>query len=330
MPCFNAAGTVSRAIQSIRRQTFSNWELIIIDDGSDDESALEARRASGKDPRIQLHRIPHQGVVAASHIGYSHAQADIIARMDADDVSRPTRFEQQLNSLQRQPELDAVSCLARFAGDLSAARGYARHVDWANQCQSPEQIALNRFIDLPVPHPTLMYRRALVEDHGYYHDGTFPEDYELFLRWLSAGARIGKVPEVLFDWHDPPSRLSRNDSRYAMQAFHQCKAPHLARAIRQAGAADRDLWIVGAGRPARKSARPLEQAWKKASGFIDIDPRKIGRSIHGQPVVSPDQLPPTQQSLIVSYVGTRGARELIRQQLVQAGRLEGLDFWIAA
>lgn len=330
MPCYNACSTVERAVTSIQRQTYSNWELIVIDDGSSDDSAARVENLAKHDQRIQLIRRNHTGVVEASNHGLSIARGGLIARMDADDVSRPLRLERQVQTLSQHPELGAVSCLAHFAGDPTSAGGYAHHVHWANQCVTPEQIALNRFIDLSVPHPTLMFRRSLIENYGAYRAGDFPEDYEMILRWISNGTKIGKVTEVLFDWHDPPSRLSRNDHRYNMAAFHQCKAPYLAQAIAASGCADRELWIWGAGRPARKCARPLEQAWTQASGFIDIDPRKIGRIIHGGPVVGVENLPDIAQSVIVSYVGTRGAREIIRNDLLATGRKEGHDFWISA
>lgn len=330
MPCFNAEATLARAVQSIREQTFTDWELIIVDDGSTDGSRTIAAELASKDKRIQLVCQTHQGVVAAANAGFSASSGTHIARMDADDASHPTRLEKQLGALNEQPGMDVMSCLVRFAGDSKTAGGYAHHVEWTNCHLSAEQIALNRFVDLPFPHPTIMYRRTLVEDFGGYHQGDFPEDYEMILRWFSKGAKIGKVHQVLYDWHDPPTRLSRNDSRYDMQAFHNCKAPYLAEAIRACGNHQRELWIWGAGRPARKCAKPLEAAWKPASGFIDIDPRKIGRTLQGRPVVGADALPPAGQCVIVSYVGNRGAGDTIREALLGAGRIEGEDFWICA
>ena len=329
MPCYNAGRTVARAIKSIQSQTFRDWELIVINDGSTDKSGNIVKELAKTDPRIHLHNRPHQGVVGASNYGLFHAKGAMIARMDADDVSRPQRLERQVEALVSDPSLGAVSCLVHFAGNPETAGGYAHHVEWANRCITPEQIALNRFIDLPVPHPTLMFRRDLIEKCGPYNDNDFPEDYEWVLRWISKGISVGKIEDVLFDWHDPPSRLSRNDPRYDMAAFHACKAPYLAQAIAQSGCADRQLWIAGAGRPARKCARPLEQSWKPASGYIDIDPKKIGRIISGCPVVHLDNLPRKADAVIVSYVGTRGARDVIRKNLRARGRVEGEDFWIA-
>jgi len=330
MPCYNAEATVSRAIRSIQGQTIQDWEFIIVDDGSTDNSANIAEDLAKTDDRVWLIKRDHEGVVGASNHGFTLATAPLITRMDADDASRPDRLEKQRQRLIDRPELGAVSCLAHFAGNLETAVGYAHHVDWTNHQISHEQMALNRFIDLPVPHPTLMYRRQLIENHGRYREGDFPEDYELFLRWVAEGVTIGKVNEVLYDWYDPPTRLSRSDRRYDMAAFHLCKAPYLTTAIQKSGCSHRELWIAGAGRPARKCARSLESAWKPASGYIDIDPRKIGQIYQGRPVVSMNDLPPIEQAVIVSYVGTRGARDIIRSQMLATGRTEGIDFWIAA
>ena len=330
MPCYNAQQTVVRAINSIQAQSMTDWELIVVDDGSEDQSASIIAGIADKDPRVRLIKKPHEGVVAASNAGFEVSRGTLIARMDADDVSLTTRLEKQCLALTGDSNLGAVSCLAHFAGYTDTAGGYAHHVNWTNQQTNSEQIKLNRFIDLPFPHPTLMYRRELVDQFGGYLYGDFPEDYEMILRWVSRGAKIGKVNQYLYEWHDPTDRLSRNDSRYEMSTFHASKAPYLSLAIRSQGLSSRELWIWGAGRPARKCAQPLEAAWKPATGFIDIDPRKIGRHIQGRPVISAEHLPPIEQSIIASYVGTRGAREKIRAELLATGRLEGRDFWLCA
>ncbi len=95
MPCYNAAGTVARAIESICGQSFEDWELLVIDDGSSDGSAEIVESIAADDPRIRLIRREHEGVVGASNRGLLDARGDLIARMDSDDVSLPLRLEPQ-------------------------------------------------------------------------------------------------------------------------------------------------------------------------------------------------------------------------------------------
>src|SRR2546425_6870649 len=102
-----------------------------------------------------------------------------------------------------------------------------------------------------------MFRRELLNKHGGYREGDFPEDYELWLRWLDAGVTMAKVPRVLLTWNDAPERLSRTDRRYDVEAFYRCKAFYLARWLKRHVDASRPLLVWGAGRPTRKRAEHL-------------------------------------------------------------------------
>jgi hypothetical protein len=222
-----------------------------------------------------------------------------------------------------------VGCLVDYAGDRGANAGYARHVDWLNSVVTPEQITLNRFVESPLAHPSVMFRRELVERFGGYRDGHFPEDYELWLRWLDAGVRMAKVPRALLAWHDPPGRLSRTDPRYDPEAFYRLKAAWLARQVGRVLGGRRVL-VWGAGRPTRKRAAHLEAHGVAIAGYLDIDPKKTGRAVGGRPVLAPEELPPPGEAFVLGYVASRGARELIRGELARRGFGEGRDFLMGA
>jgi glycosyltransferase involved in cell wall biosynthesis len=329
LPAFNAGRTLARAIESIRSQTLRGWELVIVDDGSEDDTPEVAAAAAREDPRVRVVRQAHRGIVAALETGLAGARAGLVARMDADDVSRPERLERQVRFLDDHPDIGVVGCAVEFGGEARASEGFARHVAWLNSLLTPEAIALNRFIEAPLAHPSVMFRRGLLQEHGGYRDGPFPEDYELWLRWIERGVRLAKVPESLLVWNDPPGRLSRQDGRYATTAFYAVKSPYLARVVR-ATLAGRALWVWGAGRVTRRRVELLEAQGLEVRGFVDVDPAKWGRPRHGRLVVGPADLPTPDQALILGYVAARGARELIRAAVGQAGYVEGRDFWLAA
>lgn len=330
LPAWNAAATVGAAVASVQAQTLDGWELIAVDDGSTDDTAEAVRRAASGDPRVRLVRIDHGGIVAALQAGIATARAPYIARIDADDVMFPERLAVQAALLDARPGVGLVSCRVEFGGDRAAARGYAMHVDWINSLVEPEAMARARFIESPVAHPSVMLRRGLVDRHGGYASGDFPEDYELWLRWMEAGVVFAKVPDVLLRWNDPPARLSRCDPRYREAAFYACKCGYLARWLRAHVAPGRAILLWGAGRVTRRRFAALATHGVTLAGFVDIDARKVGRRLGGVPVLAPEEIPPRESCFVVAGVGVRGARELIRATLEAQRRVEGEDYIVAA
>ncbi len=329
MPARNAAATLPAAVASIRAQTWTDWELIVVDDGSTDDTAQILAALAREDPRLVLIQQPHAGIVAALNAGLARARGRFIARMDADDVSHPDRLAEQMGFLERHPETGLASCLVEFGGDARASEGFARHVAWLNSVATTEAIALNRFVESPVAHPSVLFRRELLATHGTYRDGAFPEDYELWLRWLERGVRFAKVPRSLLTWSDSATRLTRSDPRYSFAAFYAVKAPFLACAVR-ASLGKRAVWVWGAGRVTRGRARWLESAGLAVQGFIDVDPKKWGCHRDGRRVVGPEAVPAPERAVIIALVAKRGARELIRAHLKTRHYVEGRDFWVAA
>ncbi len=329
LPVRDAVATLGDALASLRAQTLPDWECLVVDDGSRDGSPELARRLAAEDPRIRVLVRLARGLVAALNEGCAHARGRFLARLDADDVCHPERLAEQVAWLERDPSLDLVSCLVRFGGDRLRQAGFARHVDWLNTLLTPEAIARERFIESPVAHPSVMFRRETFYRRGGYRDGPFPEDYELWLRWLEQGARFAKVPRELLLWNDSPRRLSRRDPRYAPEALARVKAPYLARTVERTRAG-RAVWVWGAGRESRRRLKPLRDEGLTWAGFVDVDRKKWGRHRDGRPVVGPDQLPPSVHALVLVNVGRTGARDLIRTRLDAAGYVEARDFWVMA
>jgi glycosyltransferase involved in cell wall biosynthesis len=330
MPVFNAAAAAHRAIDSIRRQSLRTLELIVVDDGSTDQTPETLRRLGAGEPRLRIITTSHSGIVAALNTGLAAARSSLVARMDADDEAHPDRLAAQVSILRENPEVGLAGCLVEFGGDRQRQAGYARHVDWINSLVSSDDIELNRFVESPFAHPSVIFRRALVRQHGAYRHGEFPEDYELWLRWIEAGAVTAKVPRVLLTWNDSPRRLSRVDPRYDPEAFYRCKAGFLARWLQRHVEPHRRILVWGAGRPTRRRAELLVGHGVNIDGYIDIDPRKIGRKLASRPVLGPDRIPAPARCFVLGYVAKLGARELARAHLTSRGFVEGRDYLMAA
>lgn len=333
LPVRDAAGTVARAVASIRAQTAGDWELLAVDDGSRDATPQVLAELARAEPRLRVLTRPAAGVVAAYAAGVAEARGKFVARLDADDEAHPERLAEQVAFLERADNagIGVVGSLVAFGGDRAANAGYALHVDWTNALVTPEAIALQRFVESPLVNPSAMFRRELWAELGGCRDGDFPEDYELWLRWLDAGVRIAKVPRVLLTWHDAATRLTRTDARYAPEAFFRVKAFWIARELARS-AAGRAVWVWGAGRPTRKRAAHLTTHGVTIAGYIDVDTKKTGRGIGGTglPVIAPEALPAPGGIFVLGYVASRGAREWIRAALAARGYAEGRDFLMCA
>lgn len=306
-------------------------EILAVDDGSDDATPAVLRELSRADARLRIVRTPHGGIARALTAGLAAARGEFIARMDADDIAHPQRLARQAACLLRRTELDVCACRVRFGGDPRTAWGFACYVAWQNSLCRHEDMARNRFRDTPICHPSVMFRRSAVQRFGGYADGDFAEDWELWLRWFHAGARMEKLPEELLVWNDPPGRLTRTDARYAHAANNALRARWLARHLRRQG--QERVWVLGAGRVARRRLAPLWAEGIEPAAFIDIDPHKIGQRVplsaadpRRVPVLSRQELPPPGTGLLLNALTAHGAAEEAAAWLAAAGY--GPDDWL--
>ena len=312
----NGEPHLATALDSLFAQTDSEFEIIAVDDASTDQTVAILNQRSVGDKRLRVLSTPPgsgQGIVAALNVGISAAKGRYIARMDADDICHPERLRLQAEYLDANAAVGLVASRVQFVGDRQAQRGLALFVDWTNELLTPVDIARSRFVETPIIHPSVMFRRQLIQLHGGYHCGDFPEDYELWLRWLDRGVQFAKLPQVLLEWTDRPDRLTRTDFRYAPESFFRVKAPYIARWLATNNPAHPQVIVWGAGRTARLRFRWLAAEGVEPTAYVDIDPKKIGWKIAGVPVISADDIP--AEAFVLIYVGKRGARRLIEDCL---------------
>lgn len=307
LPVRDGAPFLPEALESLRSQTFGDFELIVIDDGSRDESA-EIAEAYG----ARVLRQGRDGLVAALERGRAEARGVFVARMDADDVALPRRLEVQIAALEEE---GLAACGGRVE-EFPSTRGGSRYERWVNSLVTPELAARDVFVECPIPHPTLVVRRELLDAVGGYRDCRWPEDYDLVLRLWASGARFRNVDELVLRWRERPDRLSRVDTRYSLDAFVRCKVHHLRATL--LGAKPVVVW--GAGPVGKSFARELGE---QLLAFVEVDPRKIGKRIYGAPVVSVEDAP---RAFSIGAVSGEEARALIREQVRSLGLREGEDF----
>lgn len=325
LPFRNAAGTLDAAIASMAAQTCTDWELLLIDNASTDDSPAIAQRWADRDSRIKLVHEPTVGIAHALNTGLAQAQGKYIARMDADDVSHPERLAKQVAYLDAHPEIGVLGTRTAFVTTVEKSSGMRWFVDWQNALLRPHEHYVKRFVDAPLAHPTVMLRRELVERHGGYDTGPLPEDHELWLRWMDAGVRFAKLPEELLTWNDHAQRLSRTHPHYSVDAFFTTKAKWLARWMKRE-LNGRPVIIAGTSGLCRDRAAKLEAEGIVVSAFTDVRPREVP----GYAFIPHHRLPTAGEAFIVSFISQRGTGDRIAGYLASRGLAEGVDFILAA
>jgi hypothetical protein len=309
------------ALASLRAQTLPDHEVVAVDDGSGDRSPDVLAEAARADPRLRVLRPGRVGLVAALNLAADAARAPLVARMDADDVAHPQRLRLQAKRLRADPELAILATRVRLVGGV-ANQGMRDFVAWSNALVDHDEIVRDLLVESPLVHPSVMLRRAALARLGGYRDDGGPEDYDLWLRACAAGLRFAKLAQELLDWRDSPGRLTRADPRYAPARFRARKIEALEAGPLGPG---RALVIWGAGRVGKSFARELRERGHCLRAFVEVDPRKLGQTIHGAPVLSVAEAAALRGPLHLAAVGQPGARERIRAEARRLGLVEGAD-----
>jgi glycosyltransferase involved in cell wall biosynthesis len=327
LPCRNAADTLPDAIGSLERQSFEDFEVLAVDDGSLDGTQAVLAAWAARDRRVRVLATPPSGIVAALSVALAAARAPVIARMDGDDTAEPLRFERQLALLDAEPSIAACGTGVRYFPEAAVRDGARRYEQWLNSLTSPDQLDRDIFIECPIAHPALAARRDALLAAGGYRDMGWPEDYDLVLRLWEAGHRLANVPEVLLHWRERPDRASRVDSRYSPDAFRRCKVHFLRRTLLR-GRSGAVVW--GAGPVGKQFARELLRQGVRLHAFVDLDPRKIGQTVYDAPVIAPAAAAGFAGALILAAVGSPGARSDIRRALADLRLTESVDYCAVA
>ncbi len=331
MPCYNTTVTLDEALESLLNQTLADFEIVCVDDGSDDGTGEKLETWAGKEPRLKVFHQPHKGIIQALNAGLNVCSAPYVARMDADDRSRQERFQRQVDFLESHPLIDVVGCrVAGFPVEHVRA-GFQVYMDWLNTLMFDEDIRRNIFIESPLPHPSTAFRREEILRLGGYQEHGWAEDYDLWLRLYLAGCRFAKIPDVLLDWREHPGRLSMVDRRYSLENFLRAKSHYLMLGPLKG----RDALIIwGAGMVGRRLGKQLLRLMAPLVAYVDIKPEKIGKYQHGRRIISPEELPACwnrfRNPVLLGAVSGNVSRSIIGQHLESIGLREGEDWWSAA
>jgi len=206
MSTFNDEATVGAAIKSIQRQAFSDWEFVVVNDGSSDETSKRVREFAIEDSRIRLLEQGNRGLTEALIVGCHAARGELIARQDADDWSFPDRLQHQANAFASDPGLGFVSCGAESV----VANGVCLEAIVPDLDSETATYQLSRERKGPPAHGTVMFRKQVFDQVGGYRKAFYyGQDSDLWLR-MAEVSRFGYVPTILYRFLRSPNSISGN------------------------------------------------------------------------------------------------------------------------
>ncbi len=268
MPVYNNEAYVKEAIESMLNQTYSDFELIVLDDCSTDNSANVIKQFDDK--RIIYHcNAKNLGLANNLNVGLKMARGKYIARMDGDDISLPTRLQTQVDFLERNTDIDLCSCgLEKFGTE---------HDIWIRET-NPEQVKITMLFYSPILHASSVWRREVFEKHNlYYNQDAFPaEDYDLWARAVFY-CKLVNMPQVLYRYRIHGIQVTKTDDR-AENRIQDIRNRYLTKALPSLSNEDRVAFIdkylqqTDATLKNVKVLKPIYKAVVKANkqdGFFD-------------------------------------------------------------
>jgi len=275
-PFKNTSEFLPECLESIIQQTYTNWELLIVDDHSSDHSYTTVNEFVKKDTRIKVFKNSSSGIINALRLAFKKSSGTYITRMDSDDIMHPKKLELMLNDLQSYGKKHIALGLVKYFSKAGIGDGYAKYESWLNELTSNGNNYSEIYKECVIPSPCWMLHREDLIACDAFNPNRYPEDYDLTFRFYKNNIKCIPSNTVLHYWRDYSSRASRTDSNYAENHFLDIKLHYFLELNYNPS---RPLTIWGAGRKGKTIAKLL---LKKDINFIWIcdNQKKIGKHIY--------------------------------------------------
>lgn len=278
MPVKNTSQYLEECLLSILNQTYTNWELLAVNDNSTDNSFDILSDFSQKDKRIKVFNSDGNGIIDALKLAYSKSSGDYITRMDSDDVMQSKKLELMIGDLQKNGAGNIALGLVKYFSKDGIGEGFCKYEAWLNALTKQGNNFSEIYKECVVPSPCWMVSRADFEKCGGFNSTVYPEDYDLVFRFFQSGLKCLSSNDVLHLWRDYPTRTSRTDEHYADSSFIEIKTNYFLELHYDKS---KNLIVWGAGKKGKFVAELLLKNHIPFQWICD-NPKKIGKDIYNQ------------------------------------------------
>lgn len=278
IPFKNTEAFIAHCINSVLQQTYTNWELILVDDASTDTSYHIVNAFAEKDSRITLLKNSGNGIIDALQLAFKHSKGDFITRMDSDDLMRPNKLEVLVNNLLKHGKKHVAIGLAQYFSDEGISDGYKKYEQWLNNLTKSGTNYSEIYKECVIPSPCWMVYRDDFLACDAFNPNRYPEDYDLTFRFYKHQFKCITCDAILHDWRDYSYRTSRTHEHYAQNYFLDIKLHYFLNIDYNP---NKTLVVWGAGFKGKQVAKTFIEKQVPFEWICD-NPNKIGKAIYGE------------------------------------------------
>ena len=321
MPFFNAERFIEETLLSLQGQTFSNWELIAIDDFSEDDSLAILQKFAAKDARIKIIQNLEKGIIPALNLAFKNCSGQYISRCDADDIYPAERFTKMVRQIKVSAPKTVITGMLSYFSDKSVSRAYRKHEAWLNEINISSITWSQIYRECVIASPNWLCSKADLQAIDAFKNLEYPEDYDLVFQWYKHGFQVECLAEISLYWREHPLRTSRLSEDYQQKAFFRLKIKRFLEIEKFT-----KLYLWGKGKKAKICASLLIESGLDFS-WMDLKSHKPTDK-EGIPI---EDFRYTDLSngakLLIGVYPNPAQRRSIEDFLMGQNKIEGKDYW---
>ncbi|CAM4340737.1 glycosyltransferase family 2 protein [Zobellia roscoffensis] len=278
IPFKDTESFINQCLTSIVSQSYENWQVLAVNDGSTDGSRNLVHAFAKNDSRIQLIDNEGNGIIEALRTAYKHSNGQFITRMDSDDIMTPEKLEIMVKSLLEHGKGHLAIGQVRYFSHRGISNGYERYEKWLNALTQTGDNYTEIYKECVIPSPCWMVHREDLDLCGAFTPNLYPEDYDLAFRFYENGLKCIACFKLLHMWRDYDTRTSRTSEHYAQNYFLDIKLRYF---LKLDYIPNRPLAVWGAGAKGKEIIKSLQEQNIDFYWVCD-NPKKIGKHIYGE------------------------------------------------
>ncbi len=323
MAAKNVEPYIKECLDSIIEQSFDNWELIAVDDHSNDRTAEIIKEYQAKDTRIHYFLSEGKKLNPALITAQKHIKGELLNRMDADDIMPSYKLAVLLEAWEKKGKGHVVAGGTKhFVETGEVGEGFLRYDAWLNEVARKGSHYREIYRECVIPsHCWLIHKDDFFNVGGF--EDIYPEDYDLCFKFYQAQFKIVPLDKVLHYWRDRTDRISRTWEEYKDNRYFELKLKYLFKIDRDL---ERPLVVWGAGRNGKDLIKLIHKQ-ESSPRWVCNNEKKIGKDIYGIKLESENSALDIENPQILVVVSNPSERSEIKKQLTDLHFIEGKHFW---